>query len=355
MITFLKDTIFWSNSLLDYSQAIGIFVIAYAIGKIIALIAQKKGMQWAQKTHSILDDQFVKFVSSFASLVGIFVGLFLAKEILTIPTIANMVLNISILAVVIVFVTGVGQKFVLLAARNSIGRLLKKNTFGKTIFPFFEKLIIAILWATALIIFLSNVGINVSSLVAGLGIGGLAFALAAKDTLGNFIASLSIFVDQPFQVGDMVRIGDTEGTVAEVGIRSTRIQSFQGNTQFILPNSQVADSVIENVSKRDGVRFDFVIGLVYSTSAKQLEHAIEIVREILKEHPEIQEGYWVRFFEFGDFSLNIKVRMNVSRGRGTTFGSALEVREQVNFKIMEQFEKAHLEFAFPTQTIELKK
>lgn len=348
---YLTSHTYWNNTLLEYGQALVTFLIIFIVAKAIAFVAKKKGKKWTERTTNMVDDQIVSFISTFASVVGFFVGLFVAKEMLTLPEQVDQIFRFAVLAGGIVFGALAMQSIVTAVIKQIIGKILLRNQYGVTIAPFIRKLTGAIIWILAALLFLANIGFEIGSILTGLGLGGLAFALAAQDTLGNFFASLAIFLDQPFQVGDMVKIGDVEGTIKEVGIRSTRIESFQGKTQFIIPNSQVANTAIENISKRDDVRFDFTLGLVYSTSQKKLEKAVAIVTEILDKHPGVQGGCWVNFFEFGDFSLNIKVRMNTSVGTENSYAKALQIREEVNFEIMQQFEQEGLEFAFPTQTI----
>ncbi len=351
---YLSETMLGENSLMEYLMAVGAIIGCFIAGKIIAHIATRKGRRLAEKTKTKVDDQIVDFIAIFATLLGIFSGLYIAKSMLTLPEIIDKGFSLFFTLVIVVVVTGAIQKILLIIFQNSFSKMMKRNEFGKTIFPFFEKLAIAVLWILAILVFLSNIGFEVSSLVAGLGLGGLAFALAAQDTLGNFISSLSIFMDQPFRVGDSVKIGTEEGTVKEVGIRSTRIQSPRGNTQYIIPNSKIVDGVVENISKRDSVRFDFNIGLVYGTPLGKLKEGVGIVQKILKENTDVQDTFSVTFFSFGDFSLVIKVRFNASLGPDADYDYALKALESVNFGIMEEFEKSGLEFAYPTQTIEMK-
>jgi len=194
---------------------------------------------------------------------------------------------------------------------------------------------------------------DIGALIAGLGIGGLALALAAKDTLANLFGSITIFADRPFQMGDRIKIRDYDGFVEEVGFRSTRIRTFFGH-QVTIPNSVIAGEPVENVGRRPYIRRDLEITVTYDTPPEKLRRACEIIREMLtaraKDFPPDLPG-WVHFMNFNSASLGIAVSYWHSL---TKWEAYLNFTHDFNMELLRRFNEAGIEFAFPTQTLYLK-
>ncbi|MBG83568.1 MAG: hypothetical protein CMJ40_03355 [Phycisphaerae bacterium] len=196
---------------------------------------------------------------------------------------------------------------------------------------------------------LSQLGFSPATLLAGAGVTGLAVALAAQDTLKNFFASIILLMERPFREGERIRIGDDMGTVETIGLRSTSIRTRSGNV-VSLPNEIVAHGRIENISRRPHIRNEFTIGLVYSTTTSQIQRAIEIIRNILDEKTKAPGNFkpFVFFTRFDDSSLAIECTYWQST---TDFFESQQIAQSVNLAILEQFNEAGLEFAYPTMTI----
>jgi len=196
---------------------------------------------------------------------------------------------------------------------------------------------------------------RVKSLLFSAGIGGIAIALAAKDTIANFFGSITIFTDRPFQMNELVKIGDHLGPVEEVGFRSTRIRTLEGHLVTV-PNSVIANSLVENVGRRPFIRRTSNITITYDSGHKKAKRSVEIIKEILAEVPEIntdpEKPPRVYFNEFNDWSLNIYMSYWV---KPPDYWLYQQVNERVNLEIMKQFEAEQIEFAFPSQTLYVKK
>lgn len=218
--------------------------------------------------------------------------------------------------------------------------------------PIIEKTLRILVVTFGTMIALQNLGVNVVSALAGLGIGGLAFALAAKDTAANIFGSFTIFMDQPFKMGDWVKInGSHEGIVEAIGIRTTRIRTF-AKTLISLPNSVVANSSIENYSARPYRRIYTKIGITYGTPSEKVEAMVQEIRAIIKENSfATEEGMQVSFMEYASSSLNIMVYFFVKVADWT---EELQAKQDVYLAIMRSAEKLGIEFAFPTQTIHVE-
>jgi MscS family membrane protein len=191
----------------------------------------------------------------------------------------------------------------------------------------------------------------ITSVLAGLGVGGLALALAAQDTIKNFFGSLMLFVDKPFEMGDRIVVGGIDGPVEEVGLRSTRIRNLEGHLVTI-PNGELADEKIQNISKRPYLRRVANIGVTYDTPPDKVERAVEILKSLLENHEGMTPDLPPRvvFNEFLDASLNILVIYWYSPPNYWDF---MAFNERINMEILRRFNDEGIEFAFPTQTLYL--
>lgn len=216
--------------------------------------------------------------------------------------------------------------------------------------PMLRKTLKVFTFVVGAIAIVQSYGYSVTSIVAGLGIGGLAVALAAQDTLANLFGSITIFLDRPFQIGDRIVTGDVEGTVEEVGFRSTRIRTFY-NSLVSVPNSKIASSGVDNLGLRRYRRIKEVLGLTYSTGAEQMQAFVEGIRAIIQANPYMRKDFYeIHFNGFGDFSLNVLVYCFLE-----TNSWSVELREKHNFflEILRLAEEVGVEFAFPTRTLHL--
>lgn len=197
-----------------------------------------------------------------------------------------------------------------------------------------------------------NLGYSVSGLLAGLGIGGLALAMAAKDTLANLFGSLMILIDRPFHVGDWVTFSGGDGTVEEIGLRSTRVRTF-AKTVVSIPNAQLANATVENHSLMPKRRIKFTLGVTYQSTVEQVEKLVADIEAYLKGNPDIdQEFMLVKFTEFNASSLDLFIYcFTVS----TDWTKHLSVKQDVNLRIMRMVEEAGMEIAYPTQTVHLER
>lgn len=193
--------------------------------------------------------------------------------------------------------------------------------------------------------------LNISSLVAGLGIGGLAVALAAQDTLSNLLGSFIIFLDKPFKAGDVVSFDAITGTIEKVGFRSTQVRTLE-RSLLTVPNKNLVNSSLNNITLSPFRRVRFSVGLTYSTPASKIKAVVDDIKKVLEEHPETRNDFNVSFFEFGPSSLDILVVYFVE---SNSWDLLVKVKQEINFEIMAVVEKHGCVFAFPTQTIHLAK
>ena len=204
----------------------------------------------------------------------------------------------------------------------------------------------------ALFIIMGNVfNVNITALATGLGIGGIALAMASKESLENLLGSFTIFFDRPFTVGDNVTVGSVTGTVEKVGFRSTRIRTFD-KSMVTVPNKKIIDAELDNLGMRPVRRVKFNIGLTYNTSTKQIKDIVSEIQKMIDEHPKTNPDGKVRFQEFGSSSLDILIIYFVDSPR---WDELIDVREDINYKIMDIVKKHNSDFAFPSTTVYLQK
>ena len=195
-----------------------------------------------------------------------------------------------------------------------------------------------------------NLGLDITSLLASLSIGGLAIGLAAQDTLANFFGAIAVFLDKPFRVGDRIKLDSVDGTVETIGLRSTRVRNGDGHLVTI-PNKTMGNATIINVTRRPNIRTEMNFGLTYDTSHSKLQQALAILEEIYKAHP-CTADLVVGFNKFADSSLNILL---VHNWNGNDYKEYVAGMQQLNLQVKDRFDREGIEFAFPSQTLYLKK
>ena len=248
--------------------------------------------------------------------------------------------------------------WIILKVIDFIGLILNKraeateNKMDDQLIPFIIEIAKIITYVFALVIVMGNVfEVNITALATGLGIGGLALAMASKESLENLLGSFTIFFDQPFTVGDIVTVGSVTGVVEKVGFRSTRIRTFD-KSLVTVPNKKMIDAELDNLGLRPIRRVKFNIGLTYETAPEQIKAIVTDIQEMINLHEKTNQDGRVRFQEFGSSSLDIMVMYFVNSPK---WEDLINVKEEVNYKIMEIVKKHNSDFAFPSTTVYLQK
>ncbi|MBC8266261.1 MAG: mechanosensitive ion channel family protein [Flavobacteriales bacterium] len=248
--------------------------------------------------------------------------------------------------------------WIILKLVDYVGLILYKRTektenkMDDQLIPFLIEIVKIITYVFAVFIIMGNVfNVNITALATGLGIGGIALAMASKESLENLLGSFTIFFDQPFTVGDTVTVGTVTGTVEKVGFRSTRIRTFD-KSLVTVPNKKMIDAELDNLGMRPVRRVKFHIGVTYETSIDQIKAIVADIQEMINQHPKTNQDGKVRFQEFGSSSLDILVMYFVDSPK---WGDLIDVKEDVNYKIMDIVKKHNSDFAFPSTTVYLQK
>ena len=223
-----------------------------------------------------------------------------------------------------------------------------ENDLDDQLLPILQRGTKLAVWSIGIIVALNNAGYDVGALIAGLGIGGLALAMAAKDTVSNVFGGFTIFSDRPFKLNDRVKVAGYDGTVTDIGVRSTRLKTLEGRVVTI-PNSKFSDTAVENVSLEPSRKVVSNLGLTYDTTPEQMNEAMALLKEIAGAQGNLEDNISVGFNAFGDSAMNILFIYYIKKE-----GDILGTQTEINMKILEAFTKAGLDFAYPTQTLYTK-
>lgn len=206
-----------------------------------------------------------------------------------------------------------------------------------------------IVWAFIILLVLDNLGFNITTLIAGLGVGGIAIAMASQSILADLFASLSILLDKPFKVGEFIIVGDLLGSVEHIGLKTTRLRSLSGE-QLVFSNTDLLSSRIRNYKRMEDRRIVFTIGVEYSTAYEKLKRIPTLIKEIVES---IEQTRFDRchFMSYGDFSLNIETVYYVLSPNYNTYA---DIQQEINLRVFDRFGKEGIVFAFPTQTVHIK-
>ncbi|MDR0901964.1 MAG: mechanosensitive ion channel family protein [Opitutaceae bacterium] len=332
-----------------YLAAAAIVLLAFLLRRVViraffALLNRLLG-----KLESSLCTQLSKALEKTLSTVVLIIGLVIALKVLRLPDAVNNGVNYAYaLAIMLVLfwfalrVTG--------AVADHLHSLAKRNNLGVAAFmPWIKSALVGIVFVFGALMIAQGMGANVSAFLAGLGIGGLALALAAQDTVANVFGAVVVAVDQPFRIGETVQIGDFSGTVEHIGIRSTRLRTPQ-KTLVIIPNKTMASEVIVNLSRVTQRRVEITVGLTYDTTADKLEEIVDEIRRIAKADDDIDPASVVaQFTNFSASSLDVWLLFMTKSAESPH----MQVKQRVSLSIMRAVGERGLAFAFPTQTLEL--
>jgi len=338
---------FYGNTIGQWAISLAIIVGALVVGKTLFWLFSTAARKLTAKTKSKVDDIIIDTIEEPIVFVVVVAGIWFGFTRLTLPDRVDGWIGGGVQALVIIAVTWLIARLAESLFANFLAPLAEASdsSLDDQLLPIVRRGTKFSIWALGIIVALNNAGYDVGALIAGLGIGGLALAMAARDTVSNVFGGFTIFTDRPFTLNDRVKVSGFDGTVAEIGIRSTRLRTLSG-TLVTIPNSAFSDSAVENVSAEPNRKVSCTFGLTYDTTPEMIEQAIGMLRSITSAKDELEEKVLVSFTEFGDFSLNILLIYYIKKG-----ADILQTQNDINLEILRQFNAAGLEFAFPTQTL----
>jgi len=349
----IKQVELWGNSGYDYVVAILIFIGSIAILKIFQVIILARLNNLAKKTKTDLDDMLIEVFRSIKPPFYFFISVYLAIKTITVADIVTKIL-LALFLIALVFE-------IVQAISRILDYMMKKyfsrnreegedNQHSQSMINLLQVIVKIILWALGFVLILSNLGIDVTSLIAGLGIGGLAIALALQNVLSDLFSAFSIYIDKPFRAGDFIKVGTDSGTVERIGMKTTRIRTLQGE-QLIVSNQELTNARIQNFRRMDNRRVSFKIGVTYDTPSKKLAAIPTMIDEIVTK-VELTTFDRCHFVEYADSALIFEIVIFIE---SKEIGDYLNARQEINLEIFKRFEKEKIKFAYPTQTIHLQK
>jgi len=347
----MLDQIYWGNSLESWGISILIIAGALVLNKIISLINKHIIQKITSKTKNRFDDILFRVLETPVLLgIALLAIWFAAARLELPPKVDKIILHAYHLLVVLNITWFVARLISALIEEFLIPASTSRSFIDANLIPLFKRSVLIVTWSIGVIMALNNAGVNVGTLIAGLGIGGLAFALAAQDTIKNIFGGFTIFTDRPFRIGDRIKVDGFDGFVEDIGIRSTRLRTLEKRLVTI-PNYKIVEASVENISAEPMRRVMLKLGLTYSTSSAKMEEAISILKAIPSKVEGVTDKDLAVFFsDFGESALMITFIFFVKRG-----ADVVQVPSNVNFEILKAFNSAGLEFAFPTQTVYLAK
>ena len=340
------------NTVLDMLIAAVTFVVVYMALAVMWKFSLNRIRKIAKKTKIKADDVVVDVLAGIGSLFYIAIALFVSVQSLSLSPALGIIIKAIFLIAVVSEVIKLADRVIHYFLVKSIQSKNKNMTASEEakisgVFSIFIKFG---LWSIGLLLILSNLGFDVTSLIAGLGIGGLAISLALQNVLGDMFSSLSIAVDKPFQEGDFIVVGENKGKVKHIGIKTTRLEALEGE-EIVISNTELTTARVQNYRKLKKRRVVFTVGVEYGTPLEKLKAIPKMITEIINAE-EKSEADRVHFTEFGDSNLNYEIVYFVDSNEYLDFANA---QQNINFKIVEKFAEQGIEMAYPTQTIHVVK
>lgn len=333
----------------------GILIGSWVAKKIIGYVYERLLHSVTAKTKNEYDELIVTCLRKPAEFLVFIGGLYIALDTLQLPAEPVDLQTLSTAAIrVLVTLTITWALFNLVSVldrtmRNWADR--SDSNLDDNLVRLVRKCLRGLIIVLAILMAIQNLGYSIAGLLASLGIGGIAVAMAARDSIANIFGSLMILFDRPFKVGDWILAGDIEGTVEEIGFRSTRIRTF-AKTLITVPNNGIANMPIDNFSRMPKRRIKLTVGVTYDTTPGQMSDLVQNIRDLLNNHPDIdQEFHLVNFTDFGSSSLDIMVYCFAAT---TAWGDYLATRQDLCLRIMQILEEMDLEIAFPSRTVYLQ-
>lgn len=345
----MLEEIIYHNTVLQWIITLSIIIGVIIICKILSLINKKLIVKITKRTKTKLDDILFSSLEKPIIIIILLIGFFIAYKQLSFPEEIETNINKILRFLLIISLTWAISSFVIGIFDHTGQKNSQKNPDFKRLSPLIKRTITIIIWLLGIITALNNIGVNIATLLGTLGIGGLAVALASQDTIKNIIGGITLISDRPFKIGDRIKFNNIDGTVTDIGLRSTKILTLDKRI-ITIANSQIVDSPIENISGEESRRVVLNLGLTYNTTIEKLNLAIKLLQGIPENVKFIDKNVSATFQNFGNSALIITLIYHIE----TNSPDLMESISDVNFYILSVFNENKLDFAYQTQTIYTK-
>ncbi|MDR2914274.1 MAG: mechanosensitive ion channel family protein [Tannerella sp.] len=347
----MLDQIYYGNSIEDWGISILIIIGALFVNKLIIILSRKIIKKITGKSTTRLDDIFFKSLEK-PILMGIMLlAIWIAASRLHLGQNVRDIITKSYEILVVLNVTWFFARLAASLIEENISDSGNKSQPGRfkidsKLLPLIKRAVLIVVWLIGIVTALHNVGIKVTTLMGTLGIGGIAFALATQDTIKNIFGGITIFTDNTFRIGDTIKFDSAEGTVVDIGLRSTRIRTYDKRL-LTVPNYKLTDALITNISSEPGRRIVMELGLTYNTSLEKMQEAMTILRDMPNRIPGVRDkDLVVSFTNFADSALVVTFIYFIRKS-----ADIFDTRSGVNLEILRSFNQAGLNFAFPSSTL----
>jgi small-conductance mechanosensitive channel len=344
-LEFLQQTIL-GNTLLQWSLAFTALVLGFILLRLARRVATNRLAALASRTDTAWDDIIVEAIKKTRPLFLLMVSIFIASMFLQLPERALSIIRVAFIIFLLIQL-GIWLTVITISIVEHYSKqTLAKNPAAATTMNAVGFISRIVIWSVVTLVALDSMGINVTTVVAGLGIGGVAVALAVQNILGDLFASLSIILDKPFVIGDFLIIDELMGSVEYIGLKTTRVRSLSGE-QLIFSNSDLLKSRIRNYGRMYERRVVFNIGVTYSTPRDKLKRIPEIIRHAInaQEKTRFDRSH---FMKYGDYALQFETVYYV---KSPDYNIYMDIQQSIYFAIHEAFEQEQIEFAYPTQKL----
>ncbi len=336
---------YFGNTLMQYASFLAVFLVFVFVFFVFKRVVLRKAAKLAEGKEK--GELILGIANRIKPAFYVFLSFYIALQALTVPELLNKIIFVALGAWIAIRLVVSLQQITDFVAEKYI---LQREERERASMGIIVRVVKAMLWLFVGLIFLSTMGVNITALIAGLGVGGIAIGFALQNILGDLFSSFAIFFDKPFVEGDFIMVGDKMGTVEKIGIKTTRLRALQGE-EIVISNRELTSVQIHNFKKVQSRRGGFSFGVTYDTPSEKLEKIPGMVEEIVKEE-ELADFDRVHFSRFDDSALNFDVVYYV---KSSDFVEYMDVQQSILFKIKREFEKEGISMAFPTRTVYLNK
>lgn len=332
-------------------KSIVIFSCLYVIFQLIKSFFLRRLLQVAKATTIDIDDLVAEILNSLGFPFYFFLSLYLSVEFTSVSGgLSSYVGNLSLIIFIFYAIKTVSSIINYAFTKALSARKRSQKEFDPSVMRVLRKLINMLIWVIAILFILQNLGYDVSTLIGGLGVAGIAVAFGVQSLLEDVVSYFSIYFDKPFRIGDFIVVGEDMGEVERIGLKSTRIRTLRGE-ELVVSNKELTNVRINNFRRMDRRREEFRIGVTYDTSSKKLKSIPAMINDIISS-VEFAEMDRAHFKTFGDSSLLFEIVYFVDT---SDYDKYMDIQQEINLKIVEAFEKEKIEIAYPTQTVYIEK
>jgi len=345
----LLDTVYFDNTLRLWLTALGIVVATFLILSLGKRLIVRRLHRFAKTTTTDVDDLIVELIRRTRWYFLLTVSLYAASYTLRISTTFHDVVRVFAILAFLLQTAVWGNGIIAYAIARMTKQRLSDGSADATMLAAAGFLLRLLLWTIVLILALDNFGVNITTLIAGLGIGGIAVALALQNVLGDLFASLSIVLDKPFSVGDFIVVDAVQGTVDRIGLKTTRLRSLSGE-EIIVANADLLKSRIRNYKRMQERRAVFTMGITYSTPPETVARVPAMLREVITAQPDARFDR-AHFQSFGESALLFEAVYYVTKPEYVVY---MDVQQEINLEVLRRCTAEGIVFAFPTRTVYLR-